>query len=188
MRLHPTLRNLAFSVLGMGVCIGMYAAYLGMIDNFHEVVPGELYRSAQPNGEQIKHYAEAHGVRSILNLRGPSEGKPWYEEEVAASKEAGITHISFLMSSKTELPQEQVDALIEVMRNAPKPLLIHCHAGVNRTGLASALYLAALKDAPEAHAEIQLSPIYGYTPFWFSKNYPMQQTFDRIEPMFGYDG
>ncbi|MGO6986949.1 tyrosine-protein phosphatase, partial [Rhizobium leguminosarum] len=83
-------------------------------------------------------------IRSIINLRGENVGKAWYDEEIAVSKELGITHINFGMSARRELDQNKVEELLATMRSAPKPVLIHCKAGADRTGLASALYLAAV--------------------------------------------
>ncbi|MFD2031462.1 tyrosine-protein phosphatase [Ancylobacter dichloromethanicus] len=49
------------------------------------------------------------------------------------------------------------------MKDAKKPILIHCQAGADRSGLASALYLAAIKkNSAEAEAEAQLSIRYGH--------------------------
>ena len=56
----------------------LFAAFLGLqlhFDNFHEVIPNELYRSAQLDAEDIKHHVEKKAIRSILNLRGAHQGQ-----------------------------------------------------------------------------------------------------------------
>jgi predicted protein tyrosine phosphatase len=47
--------------------------------------------------------------------------------------------------------------LIETFREAETPLLIHCKAGADRAGLASAIYLLSMTDTPLAEARRMLS-------------------------------
>jgi protein tyrosine/serine phosphatase len=84
------------------------------------------------------------------------------------------------------LNEQEAMQLIAVMRDAPKPLLIHCQAGADRTGLASALYLAAIAGKSEQVAEGQLSLRYGHIPYSFSRAFPMDETFEKMEPLLGF--
>jgi protein tyrosine/serine phosphatase len=83
------------------------------------------------------------------------------------------------LSANTELDLKQVADLVEALRDAPKPLLIHCRAGSDRTGLASALYVAShggtYRDACE-----QLSLYYGHFPYFGSKSVAMDVTLERF--------
>jgi len=166
----------------------LYLVGLWATGNFHEIIPGELYRSAQLSESEIHHYTQKYGIRTILNLRGENVGKPWYDEEVAASKANNLTLINYPMLSRKHLNEKEAAALIELMRNAPKPILIHCQAGANRTALASALYMAGVKHRSEFISELQLSPIYGHVPLWFSPAYAMDESFESLEPMLGFNG
>ena len=172
--------------------VAVLAALIGLqfyFGNKHTSIPGELYRSAQPTGEDIEKFSARYGIKSIINLRGENADAPWYIEEVATAKELGITHINFRMKAARELTNEQAFELIEVMRKAPKPLLIHCRAGADRSGLAAALYLAGVAKAPEEDAEDQLSLRYGHLPhfpFFWTEAQAMYRTFERMEPLLGY--
>ena len=60
----------------------------------------------------------------------------------------GIAHYDFAMSARRELSAAQAEALIALMRAAPKPVLIHCEGGADRAGLAAALLSSAVASAP----------------------------------------
>mgnify|MGYP002716915109 CR=1 FL=1 len=163
--------------------------YIGgamLTGNIHAVAPGEVYRSAQPSAKTLERLQAAYGLRSVINLRGENAGSPWYDEEVAASRRLGLAHFDFRMSAKTELSPAEAEALLALMEAAPKPLLIHCQSGADRTGLAAALYVAAVKRWGEAAAEAQLSLLYGHVAAPFAKGWAMTSTFEALEPALGY--
>lgn len=179
-------RKLALCSAGaLFLIVGGYSSYLAATDNFHTVIPGEVYRSSQPSAETIADVEKRYGIKTILNLRGDSGRPQWYEEEVAQSKALGITHIDFGMSAGTELTPEKAEALIKIMRDAPKPILIHCRSGADRTGLASALYLAAIAKTNEKTAESQMSIFYGHVGLPISASFAMDRTFEMMEPVLG---
>ena len=166
------------------------AAFLGFIQlggNFHEVVPGEIYRSAQPTAAQIAHYQKTYGIKSIVNLRGETPGKDWYEAEVAEARRSGIEHIDFAMSARKELAKDKAEELLAILEAAPKPVLIHCKSGADRAGLVSAMYLAFLKQAGEEKADGQLSFYYGHIPLWFIPEYAMERSLKALRHSLGFD-
>jgi len=165
--------------------VGGYAADVVANNNFNEVRPGELYRSAQPSAREIAAYVGRYKIKTIVNLRGANAGTSWYDSEVAASRSLGVTHIDFAMSAKRELTQARAEALVRILREAPKPVLIHCQSGADRSGLASALYLAAISKTDEATAENQLSIRYGHISLPLAGAYAMDVTFERLEPWLG---
>lgn len=163
-----------------------YWAILQVRGNFHEVMPNELYRSAQLSPEALSRYIAQYRIRSVINLRGENWGQNWYAGERAITDANHIPLIDFRMSSKRALSLAQSRALIEVMRAAPKPVLVHCRAGADRTGLAVALYLAAVHGVSEMTAELQLSPLYGHLPFFMGAP-AMNESFELMEPELGYE-
>lgn len=179
-------RILAGLALGLLVLIG-YLAYLQISGNFHPVSAGTVYRAAQMDGQKLARWKREYGIASILNLRGRNDGADWYETERAVADRVGIEHIDFRMSDAKELTDEEVQALLAVMRDAPKPMLIHCKAGADRTGIASALYLAGIEGREEHEAESHLSIAYGHVGLpYVSRAWAMDVTWERIEPWLGY--
>lgn len=166
---------------------GAYLGTLQLVGNFHTVIPGTLYRAAQITPERLSDYKTQYGVRTIINLRGATPGSAWYDAELKASYELGISHLDFRMSASRLLSRQRAAELIALMRSAPKPLLIHCRAGADRTGLASALYLAAIAGAQEEAAERQLSVRFGHIGIpYLSAAYPMDESWEDFEPWLGF--
>lgn len=180
------MKKLAVLVAAAVAITGIYLGALQISNNFHETIPGELYRSAQLSPGDLARYSKEYGIRSIINLRGSNEGKPWYNAEVDEAKATGVEHIDFRMSARQELTQAQAGQLIDLMRNAPKPLLIHCRSGSDRTGLATALYVAAIKKGSEFDSEWQLSLAYGHIALPYTAAYAMNKTFEALETWLGY--
>jgi len=173
-------------VLGIGVSLGGYLGGLQLTGNFNEVVAGELYRSGQPSALQIARYQKDYGIKTIVNLRGENTGSPWYDAEVAQARLLGIAHVDFPMSAKRELTQAQAADLVAILAQANKPILVHCQAGSDRSGLASALYVAAVDKLGEAAAERQISIRYGHISLPLSSAYAMDRTFEALEPWLGF--
>lgn len=179
------LKRLAAAlILGMAAATG-WAVWLQASGNFHAVATGALYRSAQPAPEDLHRWTQLHGLRSVVNLRGPSDSD-WYRDEIAASRELGLTHADFPMRENQRLDPEQAARLIALIDSLPKPVLIHCKAGADRTGLAAALYLA-MRGSNETAAESQLSFRYGHVALPVSAAWAMDQSWEEMERVFGFE-
>lgn len=187
MRIGRIIGRVGLGLVAALVALLGYLAVLQASGNFHPVVAGELYRSAQVSGEDIAAYRAGYGIASILNLRGASPGAPWYEEEIAASAAQGVTHADFAMDASREVGPDEAARLIALMRSLPKPILVHCRRGSDRTGLAIALYLAAIRGADEATAEGQLSLWFGHVAVpVLSDAWPMDVSWEKLEAGLGY--
>ncbi|MGA0562253.1 dual specificity protein phosphatase family protein [Ancylobacter sp. VNQ12] len=173
------------ALLGLAAA-GTYAGWAYANGNFHTVVEGELYRSATLPSEQLRDLIASRGIRTIINLRGPSEDASWYREEAKIAEEHGVRLIDLTWSARYELTDEQVATYLATLADVPRPILMHCRSGVDRTGLASAIYLAAVKKADEFTAEAQLSVLFGHISLPFLPFYAMDETFERLEPSLGY--
>lgn len=187
-RLKRALRAVAGVVLIASISVGGYLGGLQLTGNFHPVVAGQLYRSAQPTAEDIAYYAKNYAIKTIINLRGDNTGSSWYDAEIAQAKALGITHVDFGMSAHRELTQREAATLIAILEQAEKPVLIHCEAGADRSGLASALYVAAVAKLGETAAEEQISIRYGHISLPLSEAYAMDRTFEALEPWLGFHG
>lgn len=107
-------------------------------NNFHTIIPGEFYRSAQPDSETLKRLVAKYHIRSIINLRGDNPNKKWYQEEIQTSRLLNVQHYDVKLRSSKMPTGDQIRKLVTYLDLAPKPILIHCRMGADRTGLASA--------------------------------------------------
>ncbi|QRM54607.1 dual specificity protein phosphatase family protein [Sinorhizobium sp. BG8] len=166
--------------------LGGYLGYLQVSGNFHTVVPGELYRSGRPTSHELERYARVYGIKTVVNLLGRNEGERWYEEESEAAKRLGLKLLDFKMSSSTMLSPGQADQLVTLLKTAPKPILVHCKAGADRTGLVSVIYSERIAGISEEIAERQLSLFFGHFSIPFiSSAYAMDESWEELERHYG---
>ena len=77
----------------------------------------------------------------MINLRGPNARYTWwhYERQVCAAP--GIAHLDVMLSSRRVPRPECCCDLLDAFDTAPRPFLLKCSGGQDRTSLAAALYL-----------------------------------------------
>ncbi len=153
--------------------IAVVATYMYVYGNFHKV-DNDIYRSAQLFSFNMPYYVQKYKIKSMLNLRGVDNR--FYEDEIKISKENNITHYDFGIGDREVQSLETMKKIVKIIKNAPKPILIHCKAGADRTSLATALYLytTGRKDM----AKSSFSPIYLHFPYLGSKTIAMDKSFE----------
>jgi hypothetical protein len=118
---------------------------LGIVD------PGRVIRAAQPT-TQLPRLIHDYQLASILNLRGGSTRDQWYTAEVQAARSAGLAFFDLPLSAVKRPSRRDLLLLIDTLERCKYPLLIHCKAGADRTGLASAIYLMMHRGEPPQKA------------------------------------
>jgi protein tyrosine/serine phosphatase len=109
--------------------------------NFHWVVPGEAARAMQAWAGGLGPFLHQRGVRAIINLRGRNQDLDWWKKETAIAKAGGIAHLDAMLDSRKLPTREMLERLIESFDTAPRPFLLKCSGGQDRTSFAAALYL-----------------------------------------------
>ncbi len=94
-------------------------------------VSDELYRSEQPSEEAFVELS-ALGIKSSLNLRTTET-----DDELIGK--TAIKPFLVAMDAGSFTDKEIITAL-RIIKSAPKPLLVHCHHGSDRTGVVVAMY------------------------------------------------
>jgi len=165
-RLRPThaARRL-YWVLGVAtlLCLARFW-YLEEQGNFHAITPGEAYRSCQMDRDELEHYIRKYGIRSVINLQGRHDGKGWYTEENDVCRETGARHYDLDLASDRVPSKSEIKALLDIFGTAPRPVLIHCQAGADRSGLVAAMWKMDVDGAQKSEARKQLSILFGHVP------------------------
>lgn len=117
-------------------------------------ISDDLVRTNQPWPHQLAAW-KRRGVRTVLNLRGSSDGGAQRIEREACAA-LGLRLIEFRISSKEAPRREKIQAARRLFDEIAYPTLMHCKSGADRTGLMSVLYLHFRQGWPIARAVDQL--------------------------------
>jgi protein tyrosine/serine phosphatase len=113
--------------------------------SFHVVEEGVLYRSGQLDLDGLKRLVHDYGIRTIISLRDGANATDQAEAEWAGQaflKHVRIPPRPWYSSSDGRVPAEEgLEVFRQVMRDpANYPVLVHCFAGIHRTGACCAVY------------------------------------------------
>jgi protein tyrosine phosphatase (PTP) superfamily phosphohydrolase (DUF442 family) len=167
----PRISPILLRRLVWGVFAGLVLAFIAEAGtilvgrNFHTLIPGRVYRCAQPSPGDLQGYVAKYGIKTVVNLRGCCSTTEWYVEEGRATAAANIAQEDITLSAGRLPAPHEVRRLIEVLDRAAYPILIHCRRGVDRTGLTSviakllyenATLKVARKELGLCHAHVSL--------------------------------
>jgi protein tyrosine phosphatase (PTP) superfamily phosphohydrolase (DUF442 family) len=150
--------------------------------NFHQV-DAQIYRGGRPRSSAYPKFVEL-GIRTILNL----EEREYADKERAVVDELNlglppekqIQFVSIPISpaeiEAKEVPPDHVKKIFEQIRDANRPIFIHCYHGKDRTGAVVAIYrmLMNQKSTSEAYDE---AIHYGFT----LDDHGLSKTVDRYK-------
>lgn len=129
-------------------------------DNWAAVMPGRLYRSNHPTPARLAAVARRHGIKTLINLRGPRQcGSDALSREAAAR--LGLIHVDAPFESRGAPHKDRILRLAAIYRDMAEPALIHCKSGADRAGLASGLFIL-LNGGTAREALAQLSWRFGH--------------------------
>jgi protein tyrosine/serine phosphatase len=112
-----------------------------LLYNFHWVIPGDASRAMQAWAGGLEAFLKRRGICAIINLRGRNDDLGWWQKETAIAKGAGIAHFDAMLDSRKLPTREMLARLIACFDTAPRPFLLKCSGGQDRTSFAAALYL-----------------------------------------------
>jgi tyrosine-protein phosphatase SIW14 len=141
------LLPLAGVVVVLGLIAGpvlLAARQQAQTRNFRVVRPGVLYRSGQMTIAGLRRAIHDCGIRTVVNLRDGSTGPDRVEEEFCANEEIGFLRIPprrWWGEGERVPAEEGIRKFLAVLAEPHNhPVLVHCFAGVHRTGAYVAVY------------------------------------------------
>ena len=156
------MRGIAFLLLAALTAFGLR---LWVFNNRHTVELGKVYRCSQPSESDLRELIETRHIRTVVNLRGIDISNAWYQTEARVNHQLGVSQEDIVLSANRLPPPSEIAQLIEVFDRTDYPILIHCKAGADRTGLASVIYQLLYTDATFDEAMGELGPWHGHIRF-----------------------
>jgi protein tyrosine/serine phosphatase len=124
--------------------------------NFHTVVDGQLYRSAHPREGMLADWIGRYGIKTVVNLSDDPRTSGYADEQAAVEK-AGASIVTHKLVTSRLPTADELRGLIEIIETSPRPILVHCEVGAQRTGLASVIGAMAIGGQDYRTARGQLS-------------------------------
>lgn len=152
--------GIAAATVAIGPPIALYRAQYIHAKRFREVEPGKLYRSGQMTSDGFREAIERFHIKTVVNLQHEEPdpmllnrwlGKPTMRESELCA-ELGVKYV--LLKPDVLPPGNTVDmeppvvkdwlAILDDEKNYP--ILLHCKAGLHRTGRLTAIYRMEYHD------------------------------------------
>jgi len=149
------------SALVLVLMLLVFLSYIGVFGgNVRTVEAGRVYRSSQLTGRgyealsadlignSLDAVLDSRHIKTVLNLRGGSDKDLYYHDEVQICAEHQVAHVDAPFSARHLPSPETLTKILNTFDHAEYPILIHCQAGSDRTGLASTLYACLYEHEP----------------------------------------
>jgi Tyrosine phosphatase family len=121
-----------------------------------QLVDGGVYRSSQPSRTQLDALATGYALRTVIKLNRGSDDAP-----------PGVHVIPVPLDPMREPDALVLARILDEIDRAPKPLLIHCTHGEDRTGLIVALWrMRHGASAEAAYADMVRHGFHPYPGLW----------------------
>jgi tyrosine-protein phosphatase SIW14 len=156
----PSRRQLLQYALGLGAAsvalvppVVLYRAQYIHAKRFREVDPGKLYRSGQMTAAGFRETIERYNIKTVVNLQDedpdPLLREHWLGKgtvhESALCQQLGVRYV--LLTPDIVPPGHTLDKeppvvqqWLDLLKPENYPILLHCKAGLHRTGRLTAIY------------------------------------------------
>lgn len=156
----PTRRQLLRYALGVGAVAvalvppaALYRAQYIHAKRFREVEPGKLYRSGQMTAAGFRETIEKYDIKTVVNLQheqpDPLLPENWlgkgYVHESELCKQLNVKYVLLKPdilppNNRVEDEPPVVEEWLSLLKDENYPILLHCKAGLHRTGRLTAIY------------------------------------------------
>jgi hypothetical protein len=159
----------------VGVPFAHYRASYVQAKRLRVVADGKLYRSGQLPADGFREAFQRYGIRCVVNLqeeaKDPHIPRTWHDSwagekhvlESEVCKAHGVRYVALdggVLDRADQPPGTRpavIDDFLEILDEpANYPILIHCKAGLHRTGLLTAVYRMEKEHRSKADAVREL--------------------------------
>jgi tyrosine-protein phosphatase SIW14 len=145
--------GLSAAAVALGPPVALYRAQYIHAKRFREVEPGKLYRSGQMTAAGFRETIERHHIKTVVNLQhenpDPLLPENWlgkgtvHESELC--KQLGVKYVLlkpdiFPPGNTVDKEPPVVEEWLSLLKDENYPILLHCKAGLHRTGRLTAIY------------------------------------------------
>lgn len=137
----------------IGACQNQINHDARLPNNFYKV-SDDLFRSQQPTTKEMQ-YLNQLGFKTVINLRRWHSDQP----EIVGTQ---LTELAIKMRAG-KIEDDKVISILKAIQRSPKPILIHCWHGSDRTGVIVAMYRLVFQNWSKAQAIDELmEPEFGH--------------------------
>ncbi|WP_029631062.1 fused DSP-PTPase phosphatase/NAD kinase-like protein [Zavarzinella formosa] len=176
--MKTALKWIGGAVLALGIVgipILRYRTIYVTEKRFREVTPGKFYRCGQMSEGGFRKHLRENGIKLVINLQDefPDPDLPsgyWdkpYITESQVCQEEGVKYVFLtfagdrgLLPRNTATPENRpavIDDFLKLCDDPSNyPILIHCMAGLHRTGALTSIYRMEYEDWPLSEAVREL--------------------------------
>lgn len=158
--------TIAIVLLGTVIASRLWWTHQQTPKNWGVVVPGQIYRSGQISRHAIAQVLRDHGIKRVIFLSEDKADRPDVQAEERACRELGIERINLPLDGDGRGDIEMYARAIELIAQSQQrgePVLVHCHAGAQRTGGVIAMYRTLIERKTSGQALAELFA-YGHDP------------------------
>ncbi|MSQ95296.1 MAG: hypothetical protein EXR98_12165 [Gemmataceae bacterium] len=135
--------------------------------NFRVVEDGILYRCGQLRLPRMEQIVALYGIRTVVSLRDGSQAVDEQEERWVNAKGLKFVRIPYRQWTPDETGKVPGDESVRTFRDvmddpANYPVLVHCFAGIHRTGTMCATFRIDFQGWSNAQAMAEMRAM-GYT-------------------------